>query len=71
MVKIVKYLQCGEVNDIVNVWILGKNLVESRLISYIGSIKLWTSASQELNSIDGFLGGVVKAVDNDDFISCI
>ena len=48
------YLECSEVNDTVNVWVLLENIVESFLISNVKVDKVWPLPSYELNAINNF-----------------
>ena len=62
--------QRREVDDIVNVWVLLKHLVECRLICYIDLVEGWSLAADELDAVDDFWGGVVEVVDDDDLVVC-
>lgn len=49
------YLQSSEVDDIVNVGVLAKDLVQSGLIADINVVELRSLAADELNAVDDFL----------------
>ena len=56
-------------DDAVNIWVLWENTVESFLISDIDTHKLRSLSADEFNAIDNLLGGVVKIVNDYDFVA--
>jgi hypothetical protein len=56
-------------DDAVNIWVLRENPVECFLISDIDTYKLWSLSADEFNAIDNLLGGVVKIVNDYDFVA--
>ena len=62
-------LERGEVDDIVEFWVLGKHLVEGCLVRDIDVVVCRALSGDELNSSHTFLGRVVKVVDNDDVVA--
>jgi hypothetical protein len=65
------YLERGKVDDIVNVWVLGKDLVQRGLVGDVALVEGWPLAADELDAVDDFLGGVVEVVDDDDLVVCL
>ena len=63
-------LQRGKVDDIVNVWVLIKDLVEGSFIGDVALVKGRSLAADELDSVDDFGGRVVEVVDNNDLVVC-
>jgi hypothetical protein len=59
------------VDDIVNVWVLGKDFVEPSFVCNVAFVKGRPLAADELDAVDDFLGGVVEVVDDDDLIVCL
>jgi hypothetical protein len=59
------------VDDIVNVWVLGEDLVESSFVCDVAFVKGRPLAADELDAIDDLLGGVVEIVDDDNLVVCL
>lgn len=57
-------------DDIVNIWVLLKHLVERGLICDIDLVEGRSLAANELDAVHDFWGGVVEVVDDDDFVVC-
>ena len=57
-------------NDIVNVGVLLKHLVERSLVCDVDLVKGWSLAANEFDAVHDFWGGVVEVVDDDDFVVC-
>lgn len=55
-------------NHAVNLWVCRKHLVHSRLIGNVYLVKGWSLSAEELDAIEGDLGGVVQGVDDDDVV---
>jgi len=62
------HLQRGKVNHTVNVRVVGENGVQSLLVCDIDLVEFRFLPTDELYSVDDFLGGVVKVVNYDDFV---
>jgi hypothetical protein len=57
------------VDDIGDVGVLGKDVIQLLFHSYVGIVQLWPNPSQQFNPIDGFAGRVGEIVNNDNFVS--
>jgi hypothetical protein len=53
------YLEGGEMDDIVDVWVLFKDLVERSLVCDIALVERRSLAADELDAVYDFLGRVV------------
>lgn len=62
------YLERGEVDHIVDVWVVVEDLVESSLVCNVGLVEFGPLAADEFDAVDDFLGRVVEAVDDDDLV---
>ena len=71
MVEKRTHLQSSKVDDIVDVWVLLKHLVERGLICNVDLVKGRSLAADELDAVHDFWGGVVEVVDDDDFVVCL
>lgn len=58
-------------DDIVDVWVLLKDLIERCLICDVALVKGWSLAANELNAVYDFWRGVVEVVDDDDLVICL
>lgn len=56
-------------DDAVDGGVLGKHLVQSLLVGDVNLVEVGTAAGQQLDAVEGDLGGVVEAVDNDDIVA--
>jgi hypothetical protein len=66
------HLEGGEMNDIVNVRVLGEDFIESRLIGKVGVVEGGSSAGQELDAVDDlFARRVVAIVDDNDLVASL
>jgi hypothetical protein len=65
------HLQSSKVDDIVDVWVLLKHLVERGLICNVDLVKGRSLAADELDTVHDFWGGVVEVVDDDDLVVCL
>lgn len=65
------YLESGEVDDIVNVWVLGEDLVQRCFVCNITFVKGGSLAADELDAVDDFWRRVVEIVDDDDLVVCL
>lgn len=58
-------------NDTVNSWVLLEDLVESLLVGDICLVELGPLAANELDTVEGDLGGVVEVIDNYDLVAIL
>jgi hypothetical protein len=65
------YLESGEVNDTVDVWMRSKDLVQALLVCDVDLVKFRSLSAEQLNAIEGNLRGVVQAVDNHDLVAML
>jgi hypothetical protein len=56
------------VDDIVDIWVLAEDLLESSFVGDIGLVELWALPADELYAIDNLLRRIVQTVDNDDLV---
>lgn len=56
-------------NNTVDIWMFGEDIVESFLVRNIEVDKLWPLTRNEFNAIDHFLRRILEIVCNDDLIS--
>ncbi|GJC78324.1 hypothetical protein ColLi_01162 [Colletotrichum liriopes] len=61
----------GEVDDTVNLGVLLEDLIEAGLVGDVNLVEVGALAAQELNAVDGDLGRVVEAVDNDNIVAVL
>lgn len=64
-------LEGSKVNHAVNLGVLLEDLVESILVGDVDLVEVGALAAEELNAVDGDLGGVVKAVDDDHIVAVL
>jgi hypothetical protein len=57
------------VDDAVDGGVLGEHLVQSLLVCDVNLVEVGTAAGQQLDAVEGDLGGVVEAVYNDDIVA--
>ena len=65
------YLEGGEVDDIVNVWVLSEDLVQRGFVGDVAFVKGGPLATDELDAVDDFGRRVVEVVDDDDLVVCL
>lgn len=58
-------------DDTVDGRVLGKDLIEALLVGHIDLVEDRSAATQKLNAVEGHLGGVVQAVDDDDIVAVL
>lgn len=58
-------------NDRVNGGMLGEDIVESLFVGDVDLVEVWATAGDELDTVEGNLGGVVEVVDNDDVVAVL
>ena len=63
------YLQCSEVDDRVNVRVLLEDIVKRLLVCHIELRELGTLATDEFDTIEDLVGGVVQVVRNHYFVA--
>jgi hypothetical protein len=68
LARLADSLQGGKVDDIVNVGVVGENLVEGLFIGYVNIVEVGSLAADGLDAVDDLLGRVVEIVDNDDLV---
>lgn len=56
-------------NDAIYVGILLENFVKSAIIGNIDIVETRPLAADQLDTVDGLLGRIVKIVSNDDFVA--
>ncbi|POR37440.1 Putative quinone oxidoreductase [Tolypocladium paradoxum] len=64
-------LEGGKVDDAVNGRVLGKHVVEGLVVRHVDLVKVGPAAAEQLDAVDGDLGRVVEAVDNDDIVAVL
>jgi hypothetical protein len=62
------YLESGKVDDIVDVGVLSKHLVQRGLVCDVAFVEGGALAADELDAVDDLGGGVVEVVDDDDLV---
>lgn len=65
------YLESSEVDDTVDLGVLGEDLVEGLLVDNIDIVEVRAAAADELDAVKGNLGGVVEVVDNHDIVAVL
>lgn len=63
------YLECCKVDDAVNVGMRSKDLVQCLLICDVGFVEFWSFSADQLDAVQGDLGRVVEAVDDDNLVA--
>lgn len=63
------HLQSSELDDAVNGGVLLEDLVEGGLVGDVGLVEDRALPADQLHAVEGDLGGVVEAVDDDNIIS--
>ena len=58
-------------DDIVNIRVLLKHLIQLLLIGDVQRVVLGPLAADELDAVEDLLGGVVEVVDDDDLVVCL
>lgn len=56
-------------NDTINVGIFLEDFVKSAVIGNIDIVETWPLAADQLDTVDGLLGRIVKIVSDDDFVA--
>ncbi|GKT45248.1 uncharacterized protein ColSpa_05429 [Colletotrichum spaethianum] len=65
------YLEGGEVDDAVDLGVLLEDGIEAGLVGNVDLVEVGALAAQELDAVDGDLGRVVEAVDNDHIVAVL
>jgi hypothetical protein len=68
LARLADSLQGSKVDDIVNVGVVGKDLLESLLVGDVGVVEDGSLAADGLNAVEDLLGRVVEVVDDDDLV---
>jgi hypothetical protein len=55
-------------DDAVNVWVFGEDLVQLFFVCNVKFVVLGSATADELYAVEDFCGGIVEVVDNDDVI---
>lgn len=55
-------------DDTVDGRVLGEDLVDGLLVGEVDLVEVGATAADQLNAVEGDLGGVVEVVDNDDIV---
>lgn len=58
-------------NDAVNLRVLGENLIDGLLVCDVELVKGRAAAANQLNAVEGDLGGVVEGVNNNDIVTVL
>lgn len=58
-------------DDTVNLWVLGEDLLQARLVGDVAFVEVGSLAAEQLDAIEGDLGGVVEAVNNDNIVAML
>lgn len=64
-------LEGGKVDDRVNSGVLLEDLVEGLLVGNVELVEVGAAAADELDAVEGNLGGVVEVVDDDDVVAVL
>ena len=62
------YLQCSKVNDIVDIGVLLKHLLESSFVCDVCLVELRPLPADELNAVDDFFRRIVEVIHNYDLV---
>lgn len=62
--------QCREMNDAVDVWMLGEDVIQSFLVGNVDVVVFRLLSTDQFYAVENFARGVVKVVNNDDFVVC-
>lgn len=65
------YLEGGEVNNAVDLGVLGKHIVEAGLVCDVDLVEGRTLAANKLDAVYGGLGRVEETIDNDDIVAVL
>ncbi len=63
-ISLLIYLQRSKMDNTVDIWMSRENFVQCGLVRHIHFVEFGSLAAEDLNAIEGNLGGIVKAVDN-------
>jgi hypothetical protein len=65
------YLEGCKVDDTVDIWMRGEDLVQFVLICDVDLVEYWSLAAEKLDAVQGDFGRVVKGIDNDYFVAML
>lgn len=68
LARLANSLQSSKVDNIVDVGMVGEDLLEGLLVGDVGIVEDGTLAGDGLNTVEDLLGRVVQVVDNDDLV---
>lgn len=66
--KFVAYLQRRKMNNTVDVRMGSEDAVKGSFITHIDIMKMRSLSAYQFNAIEGFFGGIVEVVDDDDLV---
>ena len=58
-------------NDAVNLGVFGKDIGQTTLVGQVDLVEERAASAEELDAIEGDLGGIVETVDNDDIVAVL
>lgn len=58
-------------DDTVNIRVRLEDLIEVLLFPYVDIVEFGSLAADELDTIDGLLGGIEEVIHNHDFVVCL
>lgn len=61
-------LQCGEVDDAVDVWVFGEDIIEGLFVGDIEVVELGPLSGEQFYAVDDFRRRVAQIVDDDHFV---
>lgn len=67
--EVSSYLQGSEVDNAVNVGVVGEDLVKGILVGNIELVELGLLATDQLNTLESLDGGVVQVVNDNDLVT--
>ena len=65
------HLERGKVDDTVDIRMRSEDLVQSFFICDIDLVELRSLSAEQLNAVEGNLGGIVEGIDDDDFVTML
>ena len=65
------HLERGKMDDTVDIGMRSEDLVQSFFICDIDLVELRSLSAEQLNAVEGNLGGIVEGIDDDDFVTML
>lgn len=65
------YLESCEMDHGIDVGVCGEDFVKTFFVGHIDLVEIWPFAAEELDAVEGYLGGVVETVDYHDFVAVL